>query len=135
MPKYNALLYHKMALLLIEYKVGLLASDQHRPQFLQTIIKGATQDRKIIHEDLDCFFNHIGEYGHHTTLECARRIAQPEGHPPECECTVGTCECTVGTCECTVRTCEYCLLLIFRSYKNLIVAGISIQQAIVFVSG
>ena len=117
----NALLYHKMTLLPIEYKVGLLASDQHRPQILQTIVKGASQDRKIIHEDLDCFFNHIGEYGHLTTLECTRRIAQPERHPPKCECTIGTCEC--------------CLLLIFRGYNNLIVAGISIQKAIVFVFG
>ena len=121
MPKYNALLYHKMELLPIEYKIGLLASDQHRPQILQEIFKAASQDRKIINKDLDCLFNHIGEYGHRTVLECARRVAQLEGHPSECECTIGTCECL--------------LLLIFKGYNNLIVAGISIQKAIVFVSG
>ena len=52
-------------------------------------------------------------------LKCAWCVTQLEWHLPECKRTIRAREC--------------CLILVFRDYGNLIVPGIPIQEAVVFM--
>ena len=82
----------------------------------QALIKRLTKHRKVVHKYVNVLLYHVGEDGEHTPLKGRRRITQPKGHPP--------------ISKYTKWTSEGCLLLIFWSYRNLIVPRIPIQKAI-----
>src|SRR3954462_9398571 len=86
----------------------------------QTTIERISGHSKIIHEDLNEFFNHIREDCHHAPLESRRCIAQTEWHP------------SVGVR--SVRTRERRFLLIFWCNVDLVLTRVSVQETVIFMT-
>lgn len=80
------------------------------------MIKGLTQNRKVLHKYLYVLLKHVREDDKHAPFESSRRITQTERHPPKCEHTKWEN--------------ESCLLLILYKHRNLVVPKIPIQKAI-----
>ena len=72
----------------------------------------------LVHENLQKLLYHVREFASHALLKCKGCIAQLKGHA------------TVG--ECPKRTGKRCLLL-FGVHRDMVIAKITIQEAIVIV--
>jgi len=62
-------------------KIIFYAPIKYLTKVSQTIIKRRTINAEIIHKNFNAMFNQVRKYGHNTTLEGSRGIAQTEGHP------------------------------------------------------
>src|SRR3954471_1260078 len=79
-PKNNSFINHKVAFLPIKNKISFFTSLQNFIKVVQTIIKGSSIDRKIVHEYLNNFFTKTMENSRHESLKCSGSIAQTKSH-------------------------------------------------------
>ena len=73
-PQDNAFINHKVTLFPIQDETSVFASLQNSIKVAQTIIKGGSINRKVIHEYLANLFTKIREYSHHASLKGSRCI-------------------------------------------------------------
>ncbi|CAA7014782.1 unnamed protein product [Microthlaspi erraticum] len=73
--------------------MSLLTPLQYPAQIRQTDSKGASIDRKVVHENFHYVLNKVSENRHHAALERRRCIAQSKRHSAICISAIWTCEC------------------------------------------
>ena len=89
MAQDNTCLDHEVTFLPIQNQMDFFASLQNLAQVSQTRIKACTVHRKVIHEDLNLFFNEIRKDGHHGSLKGCWCITQTKRHSTVRVRTVG----------------------------------------------
>src|SRR3954466_139153 len=104
-----------IALIPIEHQICFFTSLQNFIKIVETVVKGGSIDRKIIHKDLHNLLTETSKYSRHTPLESSRCITQTKRHTP----------ISISI----VRTRESGLLLIRSVNMNLREARIPIEIA------
>jgi len=69
-------MHREVALFPIQRKIDFLTSTEHLGSILQTQVKSASVDRKVIHEHFYDVFNEVRKYGSHALLESGGGVTQ-----------------------------------------------------------
>src|SRR4051812_15553195 len=84
---------HEMILLPIKHQICFFASLQNFIKIVETVVKGGSIDRKVVHEDLHYLLTETMKYSRHTPLKSSRCITQTKRHTPISISTIRTREC------------------------------------------
>src|SRR3954469_15687523 len=81
---------HEMALLLIEHQICFFTSLQNFIKIVETVVKGVSIDRKVVHENFYDLLTETMKYCRHTPLKSSMCITQTKRHTPISIITVRT---------------------------------------------
>src|SRR3954468_3352048 len=81
---------HEVALLPIGHQICFFTSLQNFTKILETVVKGVSIDRKVVHENFYYLLTETIKYCRHTPLKSSRCITQTKRHTPISISTIRT---------------------------------------------
>src|SRR3954464_9074009 len=83
---------HEMALLPIKHQICFFTFLQNFIKIVETVVKGVSIDKKVVHENFYNLLTKTMKYCRHTPLKSSRCITQTKSHTPISISTVRTRE-------------------------------------------